>query len=541
MKTLFTIFILFPIFIYSQNKENSSVFLTISNESKLNVIINHTNLKADNYTKLDSILNVSNFISIEKAIDFKTGIEKLDNWYIIKHNGNSKEFRNNLIELNDNYLLDIELAPKVINLASSNDYFEVNSSPLLENRALNLINASKAWDIRKNNTAVIAVSGESEYQGHEDLISNVNYQEYIYSSSPYSFHGTAVAGCAGGVTNNNLGLASAGYNPKVLLYSSSLDNQMSKLIDALNRGAKVVTISQGSLDYNSYYQSIIDYGYNLGVTFVAGAGNGPSWENQFLLYNSTCDKDNFGDNLSLPGSGECLVYPASFNHVISVTSVSHSNMYGVPVYLNIPSANLLGYYNYLWKDVHEQFTGNAASSHNHNSKIDICAPGYSVPALYYDINNKYTNVWGTSFAAPMVASAISLILSVNPCLTPDDIEYIIKTTAFNIYSITENQSYIGKLGAGRLDLFAAINLAQTYKANYIQNISFSLTNQIIKGHTIIVGSSVTSSTPVGAVTILSGADITFNSRQYIELKPGFEAQQNSTFYLNVDENFIPCP
>lgn len=527
----------YSIFVNGQNYELNKIHITIKDSSKLQLFLNHNDGSIKN-TEISSILSNNNFVSIEKIISTKTGIMKLDNWYMIKFAGNSKNFIKELIELGDTGLSNIELVPKVFELANSNDYYEINSSPLIENQALKLINASQAWDVRKNNTTKIAVSGENGYQGHEDLLANVIYQEYSYNSSSLAFHGTAVAGCAGAVTNNNTGIASAGYNPQILLYNTSLDYNMTKLIDAISRGVKVITISQGSLGYSSYYQTLIDYGYSQGVVFVAGAGNGISWENQFGIGN--CDKDNFSDNLNTIGSGSCLVYPASYNHVISVTSVSHSNIYGTPVYLNIPTANLNGYYNYLWKDLHEQFANDISSTHTHNSKIDICAPGYAVPALNYDINNKYINVWGTSFAAPMVASAISLLLSINPCFNPDDIEYIIKSTSNNIYTLTENQKYLGKLGSGRLDLFAAANLAVTYKANFIQNLQINSTNTY-KGHSIILGNSVNTNVPYGPVTINSGSNITFNSRQLIEIKEGFEAKENSAFEFYVNENFVPCP
>jgi hypothetical protein len=530
-------FLFFDIFVQAQNYETDKIYITIKDKNKLQLFLNY-NKDSLNNNQVSSILSSSNFISIEKVILDKTGIEKLDNWYLIKFSGNANSFIKRLGELGDTSFSDIELVPNVFELANSNDYYEVNSNPLIENQALKLINAGQAWDIRQNNTTKIAVSGESGYQGHEDLLANVIYQENAFNSSSLAFHGTAVAGCAGAVTNNNTGIASAGYNPKILLYSSSLNLNMTKLIDAITQGAKVITISQGSLSYSSYYQTVIDYGYNQGVVFVAGAGNGINWENQFG--GGSCDRDNFSDNLNTVGSGSCLVYPASYNHVISVTSISHSNVYGTPVYLNIPAANLNGYYNYLWKDLHEQFANDITSTHTHNSKIDICAPGYGVPSLNYDINNKYINVWGTSFAAPMVASAISLLLSINPCFTPDDIEYIIKSTANNIYALAENQKYLGKLGSGRLDLFAAANLAVTYKANFIQNLQINSTN-IYKGHSIIIGNAVNSSAPYGLVTINSGSNVNFNSRQLIEIKEGFEAKENSAFEFYVNENFIPCP
>ncbi|NRA11247.1 MAG: gliding motility-associated C-terminal domain-containing protein, partial [Crocinitomicaceae bacterium] len=96
----------------------------------------------------------------------------------------------------------------------------------------------------------------------------------------------------------------------------------------------------------------------------------------------------------------------------------------------------------------------------------ICAPGYDValtvsPGWYLTGN-------GTSFAAPYVTGAIGLMLSLNPCLTPDEAEEILKVTADAIDAL--NPNYIGGLGAGRLNARAAVeyitqNLIQVNSSN----------------------------------------------------------------------------
>ena len=52
------------------------------------------------------------------------------------------------------------------------------------------------------------------------------------------------------------------------------------------------------------------------------------------------------------------------------------------------------------------------------------------------------------------------MLAANPCLTVDQVEYILKATAFNLDSI--NPAYAGGLGAGRLDAAAAVQMASTF-------------------------------------------------------------------------------
>jgi hypothetical protein len=524
-----------------QTVESGKLYLTISSPAALQKFTSAVSSDKLNTNTGDATLSkvMAKYGSkkLEKATPIRTGNKKLDNWYVLTFEGDAPTLMKELKSVADKDITDIELVPRMVSLAASNDYFEPGSSPLIENRALNLINAGEAWGIRSSNTVKIAVSGEAGYKAHEDLAANIHYNENPFVNTSTAFHGTAAAGFAGGVTHNNLGIASAGYNAKVLLYTSALDWNLTALTDAITRGAKVVTMSYGGLTYSSYHQGIIDYGYSNGVVFVAGAGNGRNWELQFGT--GSCDKTNISDGLGTIGNSECMIYPASLNHVISVTSVAHFSPYGVPVYLNEPGAGLVGYYNWNWKDLHEEIANDVTTTFSHNPKVDICAPGYFSPCLFWDDATKYRNCYGTSFAGPMVASAVSLIMSINPCFTPDDVEYVIKTSAFNSYSLTENQKYAGLLGAGRLDLRAAATLAQTYKAKIVQNVGLTTSTQ--QGHTILMGSNVTTSQPYGNVTISSGQSITFNARQMIEIQKGFEASSGSQFFLNVNPNFNLCP
>jgi hypothetical protein len=67
---------------------------------------------------------------------------------------------------------------------------------------------------------------------------------------------------------------------------------------------------------------------------------------------------------------------------------------------------------------------------------------------------------GTSFAAPFVSGTVALMYAVNPCLTPDEVEYILKTTAINIDA--QNPQYVGKLGAGRMQAAEAVKMAAKF-------------------------------------------------------------------------------
>ena len=272
--------------------------------------------------------------------------------------------------------------------------------------ALNLINAQGAWDITHGDSSVvIAITDGGYYYNHEELVGKYNY----VSANPFTYytHGTAVANAAAGNTNNLIGKSSIGYNSSLQLRAMTYDD----VLAATYSGAKVINMSWASgCYYNSYYQGVINEAYANGSILIASAGNG-----------GTC------------GGPSNLVYPAAFDHVIAVSSVG-------PM------------------DNHERFPGNPSSTHQHNQSVDICAPGYDVLLSYAP--GTYGAVNGTSFAAPIVSGTVALMLSVNPCLSFEQVEEILKSTAVDLNAI--NPDYIGLLGAGRLDAGAAVYAAAHY-------------------------------------------------------------------------------
>lgn len=99
-----------------------------------------------------------------------------------------------------------------------------------------------------------------------------------------------------------------------------------------------------------------------------------------------------------------------------------------------------------------------SKAHNHNIHVDLSAPAVN---LYTTRNDRYGKVTqGTSFAAPLVAGTAGLMLSVNPCLSPDGVEYILKQTADDISHIVGNSEFATTSGAGRLNAYEAVKYAR---------------------------------------------------------------------------------
>ena len=301
----------------------------------------------------------------------------------------------------------VEVAPEyeLLSTPGPNDY----STQFPVDYALDLINAQTAWEYSTGDTSlVIGISDGAFYSNQEDLQSEyVSLNNGINAPANYYYHGTAVAITAAGATNNFVGKSSIGYDCRLALNTMGYN----QLLALSYGGARVVNASwSAGCMYSVYGQYVIDELNENGTIVVAAAGNG-----------NTC------------GGASNLVYPSAYDKVISVTSIG-------PL------------------DNHEKIIGDTTSTHQHNSTVDICAPGYNVPLGIAP--NFYTTASGTSFAAPFVAGTIGLILSIRPCLDYDAIMEIFEETSVNIDNL--NPAYAAGLGMGRLNAGKALEYASLY-------------------------------------------------------------------------------
>ena len=329
-----------------------------------------------------------------------------------------------------------------------NDYSHANpfcGTATTTGAFLDLINAPQAWGITQGNPGIIIGIVDVGFDStQEDLVNKFITSPYTLTPahSGGSTHATEVAGVAACETNNNKGYASIGNKCKFKFF----DWLYPGILLAAQNNCKIINCSWlGSCVYNQDEQDLIDVVHDdHGAVIVAAAGNG--------LNGNHCGTDGNG-----------YVYPASYNHVISVTTVGH--MFDKNIFaLGCGGNPDIGF---SWKDYHDQFPNardfNMPTKPNtHNNAIDLCAPGYAVPIE--EPGNSYSDFggYGTSYSSPMVAGAAALILSVNPGLTPDDVDGILKCSARDLYEIPENFFYLNQLGAGRLDAYKALQLAQTW-------------------------------------------------------------------------------
>ena len=402
LSPILAMLILLSLDTYAQDlpTSNSNLWVTIENESAVPQMKEGKLVSSDE--EVQKLITEFSIISVEQAFPASRQ-ESLEKVYEISCFCNEDALTEAMIS--SRAFISPEKAPQFELMALPNDY----SLTIANDYALNLINAEQAWSYSTGDAGtVLGVSDGSFYTNHEELQNKyTSVTNNSYAPAHYYQHGTAVAVAVAGSTDNSDGKSAIGYNSSLVLNTIGYN----QLLQLTYEGARVINVSWSSgCSYNQYCQDIINEVNNFGTIIVAAAGNG-----------GTC------------GGPTALVYPAAYDNVIAVSSVGPN-------------------------DNHERIPGVAASTHQHNSSVDICAPGYDValtvsPGWYLTGN-------GTSFAAPYVTGTIGLMLSANPCLSYDDVLFILQETAVNIDAL--NPNYAGSLGAGRLDAGAALAMASDY-------------------------------------------------------------------------------
>ena len=289
---------------------------------------------------------------------------------------------------------------------------------------LDSVFAKFAWDFSLGSTT-ITISINDFYDPnvttlHEDLVDKVDYQYFNY----FGGHGSAVASVAGATTNNNLGIASLGWNLRLRLDQ----NYVQGIYKAIEDSADVINFSW--LGGGPTLESAIHNALLQGIVCVAGAGNA---------------------NFPVP----FVAYPAAYNfgndgQVIAVSATQLD-----------PLFNYTEHFAYTWN----HSPGTDPILDPTNAFIDVTAPGVLVPLVSEYWSNYYVLGSGTSFSSPLVAALAGLILSIDNSLTPPQVYNIITSTTDKIdpngainYQYDEN-GWSRWMGYGRINAWDALNVA----------------------------------------------------------------------------------
>jgi serine protease len=322
---------------------------------------------------------------------------------------------------------------------------------------LDVINAAQAWDITKGDPDVlVAVLDNAIWTDHPDLINKVakkidladNDTITTPGTMDYAFsHGTHTSGLVAAETDNNVGVASIGYNTRLIAVKVGRDSDgaltagFDGIVWAADNGADVISMSWGSSQSSITGQNIVNYAFNKGVTLVAAAGN---------------------------DSSNVLLYPAAYDNVIAVAATNEDDTkatfstYGPGTDVCAPggfATGGLGMYQIL--------------------STTYADAGYVGMGALFGISGKYDLMAGTSMACPITAGLCGLMLGLDSTLTPTKLEEYLKATCVNIDAL--NAPYVGQIGAGRINAFAAVSMVQDSIKTLVADFTASETSLAVNG------------------------------------------------------------
>ncbi|HDZ58987.1 MAG TPA: hypothetical protein ENH47_02815, partial [Ignavibacteriales bacterium] len=297
---------------------------------------------------------------------------------------------------------------------------------------LSKIKATLAWDITKGDTnIVIGIVDTGVDWDHPDLGANIwmNWDEipnngidddnngFVDDIRGWDFgglhgtpdnnpmedrpdHGTHVAGISSAVTDNGVGIASIGFNSKIMAVKTTIDDRRGPngspyiifgfegITYAADNGAKVINCSWGGGGYSIFGQETIEYAISKGALIVCAAGNNNS-------------------------SG--AFYPAWYDGVLSVASTT---------------------------------SGDSKSGFsNYGTAVDVSAPGSGIYSTW--MNNTYATLSGTSMASPLAAGLAALVFAQFPAYTPLQVGEQVRVNSDNIDA--NNPAYANLIGFGRIN------------------------------------------------------------------------------------------
>ncbi len=241
-------------------------------------------------------------------------------------------------------------------------------------------------------------------------------------------HGTHVAGIAGAVSNNGIGIAGVVWNCKIMAVRAGYktasgngvlesDDAARAIVYAAENGAGVINLSWGDTQKSSLIEDAVRFAAEQGALVCAAAGNSTS---------------------------ESPLYPAALDNT-SVMAIGSTDK----------------------QDKSSSFS-------NYGDWVHVSAPGTGIYSTY--LNDAYTTMSGTSMATPHVAGLAGLVISGFSGLSPPAIKARI------MRSVDILQDLAGKnVVSGRINAYTA--LSAQYATPHILSLS---PNPVHEGDSVVL-------------------------------------------------------
>lgn len=263
------------------------------------------------------------------------------------------------------------------------------------------IDADQVWATANASGVKVAIIDTGIDLSHPDLAANIkggiNFINSKKSANDDNGHGSHVAGIVAAI-DNSIGVVGAGnaaslYAVKVLDRSGMgwTSDIIAGLGWCVDNGIQVANMSLGSDNYNATLASAVQAAHGAGLIMVAAAGN----------------------------DGGAVDYPAALPQVIAVSATDSND-------------NVMG-----WS--------------SRGPEVLIAAPGSDIYSTYK--GGAYTNLSGTSMAAPHVTGAVALKLQKSPGLTPAQMANLLSQTATWMPGASPHEQ-----GAGLVNALALVSV-----------------------------------------------------------------------------------
>lgn len=256
-------------------------------------------------------------------------------------------------------------ASALIDVPTSDPYYD-------EQWALPVIGAPDAWQQLPDDAPMvtIAVIDSGVCLNHPDLaghiLSGYDFVENDTTPEDALGHGCGVAGIIAANIDNDIGIAGVAPNAMIIPLRvldargvGTYADVAAAMIYAVDNGAQIINLSLGGVYPSTVLEDAVNYAISHDVTVIAAAGN----------------------------TGGVVLYPAAYELVIAVGSID-------------PNLQL------------SSFSANGA-------EVDLWAPGRDI--MTTSLDNSYSMMSGTSFAAPNVSGLHAIGINILPIL-PDPTE-----------------------------------------------------------------------------------------------------------------------
>ncbi|MGV7106692.1 S8 family serine peptidase [Flavobacterium sp. U410] len=446
-----------------------------------------------------------------------------------------------------------------------------NQGSSIDRRDLDYINTPKAWDITTGSGIKLGISDGRIKPDDYDFVNKITFlPEYTYGSMSYdpnngvTSHGTSVVALAAAQGNNDYGSVGVCYDCEILAVTYGNYNYLMSLANA---GARVINMSWTGSSFSQVQQDAINYLSNdMGVVLVASAGNKPSHQTQTDFFCPPYSYFSSSQNQLVPSyTGIQISYPASYENVISVSSVEHyyldasdsgaycctSPTHSIGGHIQnsfAPAINIDDLNNpiglvYNGYPRYCQYNGNnyltspngIVDTYTYNESVDILAPAnkvYNHAKFAEEGVVDYHQYGGTSSSAPYVSGTAALMIGVYDCITPQEVENILKLTAKDVVNMTINQEYKNYIGTGKLETGDAVEFVNEMKKS---NGDAYVKDHIFNRFTFNL-EKINNNLTIENVTFKDDCVVDFTARNEIQLLPNTHLLPNINGHTHLSIN-----